>query len=150
MNKETVIENKQLFLGAGLILALVIAYLVGKRSKKDQAEQREIDVTVNIQDENGQTVTYDPNDLLKRLNKGLITRYYFDFSQRCNPIKELYDLDPARFMAAIRAYKVKYGVDITIHMKACNVDCNLKTGINSLSYFDLIYQRINQLQAVTT
>lgn len=150
MKKEIAIENKPLFLGAGLILALVIAYLIGKRSKKDQPEQREIDVTVNIKDENGQTVTYDPNELLVRLNKGLITRYYFDFSQRCNPIKELYDLDPARFMAAVRAYKVKYGVDITIHMKACNVDCNLKTGINSLSYFDLIYQRINQLQAVTT
>ena len=150
MKKQIAIENKPLFLGAGLILALVIAYLIGKRSKKDQPEQREIDVTVNIKDENGQTVTYDPNELLVRLNKGLITRYYFDFSQRCNPIKELYDLDPARFMAAVRAYKVKYGVDITIHMKACNVDCNLKTGINSLSYFDLIYQRINQLQAVTT
>jgi len=150
MKKEIAIENKPLFLGAGLILALVIAYLIGKRSKKDQPEQREIDVTVNIKDENGQTVTYDPNELLVRLNKGLITRYYFDFSQRCNPIKELYDLDPARFMAAVRAYKVKYGVDITIHMKACNVDCNLKAGINSLSYFDLIYQRINQLQAVTT
>lgn len=150
MKKQIAIENKHLFLGAGLMMALVIAYLIGKRSKKDQPEQREIDVTVNIQDENGQTVTYDPNELLVRLNKGLMTRYYFDFSERCNPIKELYDLDPARFMAAIRAYKVKYGVDITIHMKACNVDCNLKTGINSLSYFDLIYQRINQLQAVTT
>lgn len=150
MKKEIAIENKHLFLGAGLMMALVIAYLIGKRSKKDQPEQREIDVTVNIQDENGQSVPYDPNELLVRLNKGLITRYYFDFSERCNPIKELYDLDPARFMAAIRAYKVKYGVDITIHMKACNVDCNLNSGINSLSYFDLIYQRINQLQAVTT
>ena len=103
-----------------------------------------------FKDEHGQTVAYDPNELLGRVNKGLITRYYFDFSERCNPIKELYDLDPARFMAAVRAYKVKYGVDITIHMKACNVDCNIKTGINSLSYFDLIYQRINQLQVVTS
>jgi hypothetical protein len=150
MKKEIVIENKHLFLGAGLIMALVIAYLVGKRSKEDSAEKKEIDVTVNIQDENGDAITYDPNPLLARLNKGLITRYYFDFSERCNPIKELYDLDPARFMATIRAYKVKYDVDITTHMKACNVDCNLNTGINSLSYFDLIYQRINQLQAVTT
>jgi hypothetical protein len=150
MSKEIAIENKHLFFGAGLILVLVIAYLVGKRSKKDKPEKKEIDVTVNIQDEHGQTVAYDPNELLVRVNKGLITRYYFDFSERCDPIKELYDLDPARFMAAVRAYKVKYGVDITIHMKACNVDCNLKTGINSLSYFDLIYQRINQLQVVTS
>jgi len=150
MSKEITIENKHLFFGAALILALVIAYLVGKRSKKDDVEKKEIDVTVNIQDEHGQTVSYDPNELLVRVNKGLITRYYFDFSERCDPIKELYDLDPARFMAAVRAYKVKYGVDITIHMKACHVDCNLKTGINSLSYFDLIYQRINQLQAITS
>jgi hypothetical protein len=150
MSKEIAIENKHLFFGAGLILVLVIAYLVGKRSKKDEPEKKEIDVTVNIQDEHGQTVAYDPNELLVRVNKGLITRYYFDFSERCDPIKELYDLDPARFMAAVRAYKVKYGVDITIHMKACNVDCNIKTGINILSYFDLIYQRINQLQVVTT
>jgi hypothetical protein len=150
MSKEIAIENKHLFFGAGLILVLVIAYLIGKRSKKDEPEKKEIDVTVNIQDEHGQTVAYDPNELLGRVNKGLITRYYFDFSERCDPIKELYDLDPARFMAAVRAYKVKYDVDITIHMKACNVDCNLKTGLNSLSYFDLIYHRINQLQAVTT
>ncbi|WMX17041.1 hypothetical protein [Aureispira sp. CCB-E] len=142
-------ENKHLFLGAGALLAIALAYLIGKRQKK-AVEQREIDVTVNLQDEHGQTVVYDPNPLLVRLNKGLITRYYFDFSERCNPIKELYDLDPARFMATVKAYKVKYGVDITIPMKACHVDCNLKTGINSLSYFDLIYQRIHQLQAVTT
>ncbi|WP_156039927.1 hypothetical protein, partial [Aureispira sp. CCB-QB1] len=102
-------ENKHLFLGAGALLAIALAYLIGKRQKK-AVEQREIDVTVNLQDEHGQTVVYDPNPLLVRLNKGLITRYYFDFSERCNPIKELYDLDPARFMATVKAYKVKYGV----------------------------------------
>lgn len=150
MSKEIAIQNKHLFFGAGLILVLVIAYLIGKRSKNKNVEKKEIDVTVNIQDEHGEIIAYNPNELLARINKGLITRYYFDFSERCDPIKELYDLDPARFMAAVRAYKVKYDVDITIHMKACNVDCNLKTGLNSLSYFDLIYHRINQLQAVTT
>lgn len=147
MNKETVINNKPLFWGAGLILVLIIAFLVGKRFKKAAPENKEIDVQVNIQDENGQTVAYDPNGLLVRLNKGLTTRYYFDFSERCNPIKELYNLDAARFMATIKAYKTKYNEDITTHMKACYVDCNTGTG-NDANYFDLIYQRIAALRDI--
>jgi hypothetical protein len=147
MNKEILTENKTLFLGAGLILVLVIAYLIGKRSKKGQTEQKAIDVQVNIKDENGQTISYDPNPLLIRLNKGLTTRYYFDFSERCNPIKELYNLDAPRFMAAVKAYKTKYNEDIITHMKACYVDCNTGTG-NGANYFDLIYQRIAALRDI--
>ncbi len=147
MNKETITSNKHIFLGVGILLALIIAFLIGKRFKKSPTENKEIDVKVNIQDENGQTVAYDPNPLLIRLNKGLTTRYYFDFSERCNPIKELYNLDAARFMAAIKAYKTKYNEDITTHMKACYVDCNTGTG-NNANYFDLIYQRIAALRDI--
>ncbi|WMX16559.1 hypothetical protein [Aureispira sp. CCB-E] len=141
-------KQKMLYGVGALVLVLMVVFVLGKLQGRTEKEQREIDVQVDIKDENGQTVTYDPNPLLERLHKGLTTRYYFDFSERCDPIKELYSLDSVRFMAAVRAYKVKYGIDIQVHMKACNVDCNVNTGLQALSYFDLIYQRINNLKDI--
>lgn len=124
-----------------------MVFLLGKHFKKSNTEQKDVDVKVHIKDQNGQTVAYDPNPLLQRLNRGLTTRYYFDFSERCNPIKELYNLDAARFMATIKAYKAKYNEDIKTHMKACYVDCNTGAG-GGENYFSLIYQRINALKDV--
>jgi hypothetical protein len=142
-------DHKKIMLGIGaLALILMVVFVFGKMKGRDENEERAIDVQVNIKDENGETVSYDPNPLLVRLNKGLITRYYFDFSERCDPIKELYSLDSVRFMATVRAYKVKYNIDIQTHMKACNVDCNINTGINALSHFDLIYKRIDNLKDI--
>jgi hypothetical protein len=143
-------DKQKLYIGLGaLALVLMVVFVFGKMKGRDENEQREIDVKVNIKDENGQTVTYDPNPLLKRLNKGLITRYYFDFSERCDPIKELYALDSVRFMATVRAYKEKYGVPIKTHMLPCYVDCN--TGANSTeNHFDLIYNRIDNLKDIIT
>jgi hypothetical protein len=142
-------DHKKIMLGIGaLALILMVVFVFGKMKGRDENEKREIDVQVNIKDENGETVSYDPNPLLVRLNKGLITRYYFDFSERCDPIKELYSLSSVRFIATVRAYKVKYDIDIQTHMKACNVDCNINTGINALSHFELIYRRIDELKDI--
>jgi hypothetical protein len=144
-------DHKKIMLGIGaLALILMVVFVFGKMKGREENEQQEIDIQVNIKDENGDTVSYDPNPLLRRLNKGLITRYYFDFSERCDPIKELYSLDSVRFMATVRAYKAKYDVDIQVHMKACNATCNVNTGIQALSHFDLIYSRIDNLKDIIT
>ncbi|BDS12389.1 hypothetical protein [Aureispira anguillae] len=148
MKNKPQINNHHLLLGAGLVLVLILVFVFGKHFKKDNTEQKNIDVKVNIKDQNGQTIAYDPNPLLIRLNKGLTTRYYFDFSERCNPIKELYNLDAARFMAAVKAYKSKYNEDITTHMKACYANCKTTGTYNGENYFDLIYQRIAALRDV--
>jgi hypothetical protein len=149
VENNPLLTKNQLYLG-GVVVLIVFVFVLGKYFGKtsENVEEREIDVQVNIKDENGNTVAYDPNDLITRLNKGLITRYYFDFSERCNPIQELHSLDSIRFVASVKAYKEKYGVDIQVHMKACNVDCNVKTGIEALSYFDLIYARIESLKDI--
>ena len=143
-------DHKKIMLGIGaLALVLMAVFVFGKMKGRDENEEQTIDVQVNIKDENGETISYNPNPLLVRLNKGLITRYYFDFSERCDPIKELYALDSMRFVAAVKAYRVKYGVDIQAHMKACNVDCNINTGIGgTLSTFHLIYARIDKLKYI--
>jgi hypothetical protein len=142
-------NKKYLAIGSAALLLLIIIFVFGKKIGNNENENRQIDVSVNIKDVNGNATTYDPNPLLVKLNKGLITRYYFDFSERCDPIKELYSLDSVRFVAAVKAYKVKYGVDIQVHMKACNVDCNINTGIGgTLSHFDLIYARIDKLKDI--
>jgi hypothetical protein len=146
LNKE---DKNKLGIGLGVfIVILMLVFVYGKMKGRDENEDREISVVVDIKDENGQTVTYDPNPLLIRLNKGLTTRYYFDYSERCTPIKELYSLDSLRFVAVVKAYKEKYGVDIQVHMKACYVDCNVKTGIQALNHFDLIYDRIDKLKDI--
>ena len=142
-------DKKKMLYGVGaLVLVLMVVFVLGKLQGRTEKEQREIDVQVDIKDENGQTVTYDPNPLLERLHKGLTTRYYFDFSERCDPIKELYALDSVRFMAAVRAYKVKYGVNIQVHMNECNVGCDAPTQLGSLGYFSLIYNRIDNLKDI--
>ena len=145
--KKFTVSSKQLAIGGGVLLLLALVFVIGQYQGKVSKQEKEIDVKVNIKDENGQTVPYDPNPLLQRLNKGLTTRYYFDFSPRCNAIKELYALDAARFMATVRAYKVKYNEDIQTHMKACYVDCNTGTG-GGENYFDLIYQKIAALDNI--
>lgn len=146
--KNLPLTKNQLYIG-GLIVLIILVFVLGNYfgKKSKTVEHKEIDVQVNIKDENGNTVAYDPNDLITRLNKGLTTRYYFDFSERCNVIKELYNLDAARFMATIKAYKVKYNEDIQTHMRACYVDCNTGTGGDD-NYFDKIYQRIIALQDI--
>lgn len=142
--------NKNYAVFGGLVLVLVVVFILGKMRGKAEKEHKEVDVTVNIKDENGQQVTYNPDELLTRLHKGLTTRYYFDFSERCNPIKELYALDSVRFMAAVRAYKVKYGVDIQVHMNECNVGCDAPVQMGSLGYFSLIENRIDNLKDIIT
>lgn len=141
-------NKKNLAIGGGLLLLLIIIFVFGKHIGNKENENRQIDVSVNIEDNNGTVTVYDPNPLLVRLNKGLTTRYYFDFSERCEPIRELYALDSPRFIATVRAYREKYSVDIQSHMKACNVDCNVNTGVNALSHFDLIYNRIDSLKDI--
>jgi hypothetical protein len=139
-------DHKKIMLGIGaLALVLMVVFVLGKRKGQEENEQREIDVQVNITDENGDSVSYNPNPLLTRLNKGLTTRYYFDFSERCDPIKELKLLDSVRFMATVRAYKVKYGDELKTHMEACNVGCGDGGPIGD---FDLIYNRINSLKDI--
>lgn len=145
---KPLVQEKYLWIGGGVLLVLAIAFLLGKYlGKNPKTEEREIDVKVNIQDQNGNTVPYDPEPLLRKLNYGLTTRFYFDFSERCNPIKELYNLDAARFMATIKAYKTKYNEELQTHMRATWVDCNTGTG-GGENYFDLIYQRIVALQDI--
>ncbi|MBL4650823.1 MAG: hypothetical protein JKY03_13915 [Aureispira sp.] len=141
-------NKKYLAIGGAALLLLILIFVFGKRMGKEENEERQIDVSVNIEDASGNITTYDPNPLLIKLNKGLVTRYYFDFSERCNPIKVLYSLDSVRFMATVRAYKVKYGVSLEIHMKECNVGCDAPPELGALGYFSLIYNRIDHLQDI--
>lgn len=141
-------NKKYLAIGSAALLLLILIFVFGKRMGKDENEERQIDVSVNIEDASGSITTYDPNPLLIKLNKGLVTRYYFDFSERCDPIKTLYSLDSVRFMATVRAYKVKYGVALEIHMKECNVGCDAPPELGALGYFSLIYNRIDHLQNI--
>jgi hypothetical protein len=134
-------------LGAFFIILLLV-FVYGKMKGREENESREIDVTVDITDQNGQASTYDPNPLLIRLNKGLITRYYFDFSERCIPLKELYALDSIRFMATVKAYETKYGVSIITHIDDCNVGCDAHPSLGSLGYFSLVKNRIDTLKDI--
>lgn len=144
MNK---INKKYLAIGGAALLLLIIVFVFARRLGKNENDKKGIDVTVQLKDQDGNLTTYNPNDLLKRLNKGLITRYYFDFSERCNPIKELYNLDAVRFVATVKAYKTKYNEDIKTHMKACYVDCNTGTG-GGENYFNLVYAKIDSLKNI--
>ncbi|BDS12989.1 hypothetical protein [Aureispira anguillae] len=134
--------------GSALVVILIVVFVFGKMQGRAENDSEEIDVLVNIKDEQGQTVSYDPNELLKRLNKGLTTRYYFDFSERCQPIKELYNLDAVRFMATIKAYKKKYQEDIATHMQACYTTCKTIGEYRGESYFDLIYAKRKALGGI--
>ena len=143
------LNSTKLFIGIGAFaLVLMVVFVFGKQKGKDENEQREVDVTVNIKDENGETIVYNPNELLKRINKGLTTTYYWNFDERCNVIKELYNLDAVRFMATVRAYKVMYNVSLETHLKACYYDCD--TGVYNENYSELIYQRIENLKDIIT
>lgn len=140
-------DHKKIMLSiAALALVLMVVFVLGKQKGRDENEEQTIDVQVNIKDENGDTVSYDPNPLLIRLNKGLTTTYFWDFSERCDPIKELYSLDAMRFMATINAYKVKYKVGFVAHLKACYYECD--TGVYNENYSELIYQRIEHLKDI--
>lgn len=139
-------DQKKILFGIGaLVLVLMVVFVLGKLQGKSENEQREIDVKVNIKDDQGQTVVYDPNELLKRLNKGLTTTYFLNSSAnkgRCRAIEELYKLDAPRFMATVKAYQEKYGVSIVTHMKACYFTCYNNEG----SIYKLIEQRIIHLK----
>lgn len=141
------LTKNQLYI-AGLVVLIVLIFVLGNYFGKTSKTNKHIDVQVDIKDENGDTLAYDPNDLITRLNKGLTTRYYFDFSERCIPIKELYELDSLRFMAAVKAYRAKYGTDIQVHMQACNVGCDASPDLGSLGYFSLIYNRIDNFKDI--
>lgn len=138
-------QNKYIWWGGGGIVILLVVYLIGKYANKAKmVEEKQIDVKVDIQDINGQTVKYDPNPLLMRLHEGLTVGVWWDVSERCASLKELYNLDAARFMAAVKAYKAKYNEDIRSHMAACWYDgCGV--GPDGQSYFALIEQRITAL-----
>ena len=144
--KKFTVSSKQLAIGGGVLLLLALVFVIGQYQGKVSKQEKEIDVKVNIKDENGQTISYDPNPLLEKLNKGLTSWYFFSSSittERCGPIGELYDLDAVRFMATVRAYKTKYGVDIRTHMNAVYRSCVSQSGKGD--YFDLITQRIDNL-----
>lgn len=137
--------NQKKYLAAGgLVVVLIVVFILGKMQGRTEKEQREIDVQVNIKDGNGQTVAYDPNELLTRLHKGLTTTYLWGISERCDALEELYNLDAARFMAAVKAYEEKYGVSIVVHMNACYRSCFIQSG--QVDSFQAIKQRINHLK----
>lgn len=144
MKENALLTKNHLYIG-GAIALITLVFVLGNYFGKTSSTNKQVNVQVDIKDENGNTVAYDPNPLLERLNKGLTTRYYFDFSERCEPIEELYALDSIRFMAAVKAYQVKYGEDIKTHMAACNVGCGNGGPIGT---FDLIYNRIDTLKGI--
>jgi|VirMetMinimDraft_7_1064189.scaffolds.fasta_scaffold82685_2 hypothetical protein len=141
------LTKNQMYIG-GVLVLIVLIFVLGNYFGKTSKTNKQIDVQVDIKDENGNTIDYDPNELLERLNKGLTTTYFFDFSERCDPIQELYELDSVRFMAVVRAYKVKYGVDIQVHIAACNVGCDGSGGYGGYGYFMLIEKRIAGLESI--
>ncbi|WP_052600219.1 hypothetical protein [Aureispira sp. CCB-QB1] len=139
-------DQKKIALGIGaLVIILMVVFVFGKQQGRNENEQREIDVQVNIKDEQGHTVAYNPNELLKRLNKGLTTTFFFNSTakkERCEAIEDLYQLDATRFMATIKAYQEKYNVSIITHMKACYFTCYSDNG----SLYNLVEQRFNHLK----
>lgn len=138
-------DQKKLLYGAGaLVLILMVVFVYGKMQGQQEKEKREIDVKVRIKDKDGQDVVYDPNELLERLHKGLTTTYFWSMSERCDPVEELYNLDGPRFIAAIKAYKEKYGVSIIVHMNACYRSCYLQGG--QVDSFYAVKQRISNLK----
>lgn len=147
LNKE---NQKKIAIGVGaLVIVLIVVFAFGKVKGRNENEEREIDVTVNLTDKNGQTVSYDPNPLLIRLNKGLTTTYYFNSTlntERCQPIEELYALDSLRFMAAVKGYEEKHGVSIVTHMNACYTTCSSHG--RQLNFFKAIEERIDNLKDI--
>ena len=94
-------------LGGGAILAIgSYIYFTGLAAEKEK--EKEISIGVNITDANGQTISYDPSTLMRKLHKGLTTSYFFDFSERCEPLQQLMNLDNLRFMATVKAYQKAY------------------------------------------
>lgn len=59
-------NKKHLAIGGGLLLLFILVFTFAKRLGKDETEHKQIDVTVNITDENGQTVSYNTSQ--QRLN----------------------------------------------------------------------------------
>ncbi|CAA6828674.1 MAG: Unknown protein, partial [uncultured Aureispira sp.] len=58
-------DHKKIMLSiAALALVLMVVFVLGKQKGRDENEEQTIDVQVNIKDENGDTVSYDPNPLL--------------------------------------------------------------------------------------
>lgn len=141
------IEQKHIAIGGGVLLLLVVLFFIGKNAGVKQREERNIDVKATLTDTQGNTTQYDPTDLLRRLNKGLTTTYFFDTSERCDPMKELLALDALRFVAAIKGYKTKYGRDIQTDMDACYYSCNVRTGSKE-TYFQKVKQRIASMQSL--
>ena len=137
-------NKKYLAIGGAALLLLIIIFIFGKQIGKNENEQRDIDVTVDIKDEHGNVTKYDPNPLLIRLNKGLITTYYFSTSERCKPMEELMALDSIYFMATVKAYKEKYGTSIVVHMRDCYRVCT--DGWNN--HFSTIEERIETLKDI--
>lgn len=141
------LTKNQMYVGGAIVL-IALVFVLGNYFGKKSDTNKNINVQVDLKDENGNTVAYDPNPLLERLNKGLTTTYFFDFSERCEPLQELYEMDSVRFMAAVRAYKVKYGVDIQTHIAACHVGCSESGNYGTSNYFMLIEKRIKELESI--
>lgn len=137
-------NKKYLTIAAVLILVLILVFVLGKLKGRTENEQRQIDVKVKIKDDNGQLITYDPNELLIRVHNGLTTTFFWDPSQRCEALEELYQLDSIRFMAAVRAYEEKYGAPLLRHIKACWFTC-YQGGKN---LYSSIEQRITNLKDI--
>jgi hypothetical protein len=145
------ITKTHLALGGGFVFLIVLIYFLGKDKGRTEKTNKEIDVKVRINDENGNSILYDPSTLVRALHKGLTTTYYFDFSERCIPIQQFYELEATKFMAVVAAYKTAYNVDIQTHMKACYHTCPQKATSENrlpLDYFSLIYQKITNLETL--
>jgi hypothetical protein len=147
LKKNLAITKNQLYI-SGAVVLIVLIFVLGNYFGKTSSTNKKIDVQVDLKDEEGNTITYDPNELLEQLHKGLTTTYFFDFSERCEPIKALYNLDAVRFMATVRAYKVKYGVDLQIDIAGCNVGCSESGSYGKYGYFMLIEKRIKELDSI--
>lgn len=142
--KLTKKQEKYILGGAGLLLFVLAAFLVGRMIGRKSPEERKVNVKVKIADKDGKTIIYDPTELIERLNKGLTTTYFWNLSERCDPLEELYNLDAPRFISAIKAYKERYKESIVVHMNACYRSCFLEGG--QMDSFYAIKQRINNLK----
>jgi len=127
--KDFELQPKHYYIGgAVLLLVVLLIFLWGKSAGRKQRKEVPVDVKVNIQDENGNTVEYDPTPLVRRLNEGLTTTCWWNCTERCLALEDLNDLDAVRFMAAVKAYRAKYQTSLETHIEGTFVTCGYVKG----------------------
>lgn len=133
------LSKKQKIAGGVIFLLVVVAIIVYSRSKTQP-----IKLKVNLKDEQGNPIQYDPNPLVDQLNK-VLTESCFACTDRCETVKKLLDLEPVQFMAVVQGYKTKFKTELVTDMKACWVTCDAVNGDN---YFRMVYNRIDSLTPI--